>query len=214
MPLAIPTEQDELPIDQNPAAPKPSAQVVNDASQKLDSVYKNIQNEPLIEKIKAREEKLEALLGIETVEDDLKDAEREEKGEPDLERVRADPETTKPQQIALFNELLGYFNALLKTTYGPLGYLVKSNSEEILKLYGVDSDDDFYLKLDRSVIRVSSRRLEQMVIAGGGKRFVGERGLLINDPAETPNNVRVTDEVVSEIISAIKEKVAELQDSS
>ena len=109
----------------------------------------------------------------------------------------------------MLSALLGCFQKLIHVEYGPLGYLVKSDSESIIRLYGVDTDEDFYAMAEGSRIRISSPKLEQMVAVGGGRRFIGEEGLIANDPAETPMNARLSDEAIEEIIGSIKRRLEE-----
>ncbi len=203
--MTLATEPENLEPTNVPGLPKPTDQVVNPSSLKIDEVYKNIESEPLINKIKRLEVQLSGILGIESMEVDMSQ-----------QKISADKFSTEDDKNAaikkLYRDILDCFNDLLKTPYGSLGYLVKSDSESIVKLYGVDSDDDYYLKLRGSVIRVSSKRLERMVVAGGGRRFIGERGLTIHDPAETTGNMKVADHVIHEIIYAIHEKLEELTD--
>lgn len=203
--MTLATEPENLtPENSRADLPPPTTQVVNPPSFKIDNIYRNIENEPLIKKVKSEEIRLEELLGIDSVDIDLEEA---EKGQQDpSEPKKGTPEWNASVEKS-FKTLLDDFNKLLKTAYGPLGYLVMSDSESIVKLYGVDSDDDYYLYLRSSIIRVSSKRLEKMVVGGGGRRFIGERGLTIHDPAEITGNMKVADHVINEIISSIRRRL-------
>ncbi|MCL5430234.1 MAG: hypothetical protein M1504_02010 [Candidatus Marsarchaeota archaeon] len=192
---------------------KPNAKVVNPANLKVEDIYKNIQDETTIGRIKELEEQLERLRGIHTVEDDIKEMESEDEDanskEPKLDK--AGSTNIKGDETEILSNLLTAFNKLLKSRYGPLGYLVMSDSETIKRLYDIDTDEDFYLGLEQSVIRVSSRRLERMVAGGGGKRWIGERSILIHDPDEVQQNARTTERVVMEIIESIQEQLSQLR---
>lgn len=206
--VGLPNINDPVQADPNDLPP-PVAMVKNPASGKIERIYKNIENEPLIEKIKRLEEKLESLMGDYSVEADLENI-REDK--PIL-KSQMNKEEVRKGDIVLLKDLLESFGRLLKTEYGVIGYLVRSNSEDILKLYGVDSDEDYYyhLKTQGSTIRISSKLVEGAVAAGGGRRWLGESGLLLNNPAETPNNIKVADRVIDEIIASIKTKLIKLE---
>ena len=173
------------PFAKTPEGVKPVKKVVNPSSQKIEKIYRNIEDEPLIDKIKALESKLLAV----------------HPDSNDLDYTDADKQ--------MLSALLNYFQKLVRVKYGPLGYLVKSDSESIIRLYGVDTDEDFYAMVEGSRIRISSPKLEQMIAAGGGRRFIGEEGLIANDPAETPMNARLSDEAIEEIIGSIKRRLGE-----
>lgn len=194
---------------QNPTAsgamPAPTAQVRNPADERIYNLYKNIENLPLLIKIKKLEERLQILLGISSVELDIEEMEDPQASN----KQKPSPEQAKSEHVDVLRELLDDFKELLNTPYGSLGYLVQSDSEAILKMYGVDTDEDYYLKLKQSIILVSNRKLEEMIVAGGGKRWMGE-GNLLYDPAEISRNLKVTDHAVNEIISSITAKLAEL----
>ncbi|MGI0100400.1 MAG: hypothetical protein ACREBH_01600 [Candidatus Micrarchaeaceae archaeon] len=187
------------------------AQITNPSSGKLEDIYRNIENEPLISKIKALEEKLEVLNGEESVELDFEEAENPN-AEDNVQKLS--PEQKDVAKKEVLNELLGNFKDLLKTPYGPLGYLVKSESEQILKLYGVDTDQEFSSMIEGTKILITSPKdkrffnVEKMVAAGGGKRWLGEAGVALNDPAETQQNERLSDEAIQDIISSIEEKLS------
>ena len=170
-----------LPDIKNPKiAANPVAQVVNPSSKKIENIYRNIEDEPLINKIKNLE--VELLKLHPNTDDDYSDGAK-----------------------AILKQLFPDFEKLMKVKYGPLGYLVKSDSETIIHLYGVDTDEDYYEMVDGSRIRISSEQLEKMVVAGGGKRFIGEEGLIANDPAETPRNAKLTADAVRMIMDSIKQ---------
>ncbi|MCW6160124.1 MAG: hypothetical protein LVQ95_03500 [Candidatus Micrarchaeales archaeon] len=171
------------PLARTPEGVKPVKKVVNPSSKKIERIYRNIEDEPLINKIKALESKLLA-------------------AHPDSSNLDY---TDAGKQM--LSSLLSCFQRLIRVEYGPLGYLVKSDSESIIRLYGVDTDEDFYAMVEGSRIRISSPKLEQMVVAGGGRRFIGEYGLIANDPAETPANARLSDEAIEEIIESIKKRL-------
>jgi hypothetical protein len=177
----------------------------------ITAIHKNIQNEPLIGRIKVLEARLLEMRpgGNETVTRDI-----EEIGnglENRLEEKHAVDGTRKKE---ILERLLRLFKELLKTRYGPLGYIVSTTASDIEKLYGVDTDRDFYF-MDGSSIRIPNRKLDPAVDAGGGRRLgmFGERGLILYDPSETPLNVRITDHAVQEIIDAIQKKLEKLPDS-
>ncbi len=104
----------------------------------------------------------------------------------------------------ILRELLQYFAELLKVSYGPIGYLTMSDGESTRHLYNVDTDIDYYAMVDGARIRISSKRLEGMVFAAGGKRLpLIEEGEMIDDPAETPSNKKFADEAIKEIMDSI-----------
>ncbi|MCL4374076.1 MAG: hypothetical protein M1360_04205 [Candidatus Marsarchaeota archaeon] len=206
--IYIPTEPE--PVIKNPNVP-PVAQVENPSSGKLENIYKNIENDPLINKIKTLEEKLEVLNGEQSVELDFEEAEN-----PDIKDSiqKLNNEQKKTAKIEILNELLNDFNELLKIPYGSIGYLVRSDPEQIIKLYGVDTDRDFSAMIEGNKIRITSPQnkrffnVEKMVSAGGGKRWMGEGGVTISDPAETPSNEKSSDEALYEIIASIEKKLS------
>ncbi len=201
------------PVAKEPGVP-PVAQITNTSTGKLENIYKNIEHEPLINKIKALEVKLEILNGEQSVELDFEEAEN-----PDLQDSvqKLSPEQKDAAKNETLNELLGDFRELLKNPYGSLGYLVKSEPEEILKLYGVDTNREFSVMIEGSKIRITSPygkryfNIERMVAAGGGKRFIGEAGVTISDPAETQQNEKLSDEAIREIIAAIEKKLSKIR---
>ena len=174
----------------------------------ITAIHKNIQNEPLIKEIKALEVKLLAARGKEreTVMEDI-----EEIRDKLLNRPEEKHTLDKSQEKGILEQLLQLFKELLKTRYGPLGYIVSTTTSDIEKLYGVDTDQDFYF-LDGSSIRIPNRKLDPAVDAGGGRRLgmFGERGLILYDPSETPLNARITDHAVQEIMDAIQKRLAKL----
>ncbi len=201
---------EDEPVAKKPGVP-PAARVSNPSSGKLDSIYKNIENEPLINKIKALEEKLEILSGEESVELDIEEAEN-----PNMEIVnKLKPEQTAAAEKEILNVLLNDFVELLKTKYGPLGYLVKSESEQILKLYGVDTDKAFFSMIEGSKMMITSPKgkqffdVEKMAVAGGGKRWLGEAGVTLSNPAETQANEKLSDDAIREIITAIRKRLSD-----
>lgn len=174
-------------------------------------VYRNIENEPLIDKIKALEDKLEALTGNLSEDEAAAEMEKEiETGKPvPIERRRQNANDIGEVREIL-NELLKDFEELLKTPYGALGYLVKSNSEDILKLYGVDTDREFWTLRGGSAIRLPNAKVrfavDKLTLAGG-RRWGPLRGLLVSNPQELPENAKTTDEAIKEIIESIKNKL-------
>jgi hypothetical protein len=146
-------------------------------------VYKNIEDEVLVKKIQALESKLTS-----------------------SHTDKDEAYTTVEKRI--LKSLLKDFNTLIKTPYGSLSYLVETTSEDIIKLYGVDTDRDFYSMRQGGNIRVANPTLDKMVGAGGNRRFVGEAGLVISDPAESSANAKITNAAIQKIIDAIKEKLA------
>lgn len=174
-------------------------------------IYRNIENEPLINKIKALEEKLVSLTGDLTAREALKETEEEiETGKP-VPMQKPQTARLSEEERKIYEELLDDFNELLKVPYGPLGYLVKSTSEDIIKFYGVDTDRDFWTLRGGSAIRLINKKApfatDKMAIAGG-RRWAPYRGLLISDPEEMPENIKQTDEAIQEIVAAIKKKLA------
>ena len=144
-------------------------------------IYRNIENEPLVWKIKDLEAKLP---------DDF----AHQKG------------TAEPEREVL-KRLLDAFRQLLEAKYGSLGYLVSTSSENIMHKYGVDTDEDFCYLRGGSSILVKSRVLRRMIVGGGGRVWMGERGLLISDPEENPVNMRMTDDAIKRIITAIEKRL-------
>ncbi len=189
----------------------PGVEAVNPSSRNIDMIFRNIENEPLIKRIKALEEKLEALLGKRSVEVDLEGMASGYEKKPDINNKERGTKKSLEDEVSVFKELLDDFNELLETPYGSLGYLVKSNSEDILKIYGVDTDEDYYVQLEGSTIRISSERLEKAVRVGA-RRFIGEEGSLLKNPAETKENMKVADHAIHEIIYAIHEKLEKLDE--
>ncbi len=178
-------------------------------------VYRNIENEPLIGRIKALEDKLEALMGDLSEDEAAREMEEEIKtGKPVPAGPKRENANNTGEEKHILNELLKDFEELLKTTYGPLGYLVKSDSEDVLKLYGVDTDREFWTLRGGSAIRVPSAKgwlqfsADTLAVAGG-RRWIGLRGLMVSNPQELPENARTTDDVIKEIIEAIKTKLKE-----
>lgn len=200
------------PKKSNSYAPKPSVEIVDPLSSQTDRIYRNIETAPLIDKIKKLEIELEEFLGEESVEIDELDPKGKEK--KDLPKPTTEA-GEKEVMEKLLNDLLDCFNKLLKIPYGALGYMVGSDSESVVKLYGVDSDDDYYMKLDRSTVNVGSKRLEGMVAAGGGKNVFGieSNDIAIQDPMETPNNMKVANQLVNEIIQGIRDKLDEANEA-
>ena len=139
----------------------------------------------------------------------------EETENPDIEKnmLKLSQNEKDTAEKGILNELLNDFKELLKTPYGPLGYLVMSEPEQIIKLYGVDTDKGFFAMVEGSRIRITSPKderffnLEKMIIAGGGKRWFGEAGAVLNDPAETQSNKKLSDTAICEIIESIKKKL-------
>lgn len=202
--MTLATEPDEL-NPELPGTPEPDARIINPSSGKIESIYRNIVDEPLLGEIKGLEERLKELDNDYTVE---KDVERVAEG---LGDAQAGPDGVDTKYSGYGREealrgLLDCFNRLLKTPYGAIGYLVGTDSESIVKLYGVDTDMDFYAMVHGSRIRISSRRLERAV-AVSGRRWIGERGLILHNPAETPLNERLAEDAINEIIAAIQSKL-------
>ncbi len=169
----------------------------------VSRVNRNIENEPLVRKIKALEQKLiEAMGDKESVMEDLKEEQDKLDGKKEGKHVE-----DVGLERKILEELMDDFTELLKTKYGALGYLVQSTSADIEKLYGIDTDREYYCMIDGSRIRIPNAKLDPMVAAGSGRRWIGERGLIIDNPAETPANAKITDNVVNEIIDAIQKKL-------
>jgi len=193
------------------SAPRPSAKIADPLTSLTDNIYKNVENGPLVSRIKTLEVRLDELLGVESIEVDQLDPEGKRKGVP-----KATTEEGKKEAMeGLLNELLDCFMQLLKSPYGALAYLVESDSESIIKLYDVDSYDDYYVKLQGSTINVGSRELEGMVAGAGGERLFGveTNDIAIKDPSETPGNMEVANRIVGEIVESIKEKLEEADET-
>ena len=183
----------------------PVANIENPSSGKLESIYKNIENEPLIKEIKSNEEKLEVITNIQSVELDIKEEE-----DPTLEKLsKLSKEQKEDMKKTLLNKLKNDFEKLLKIPYGSLGYLVMSESEQILKLYGVNTENNFFDMVEGSKIRITSPKdkkgfnIEKMIVASGGKRWLGETGTVLSDPAETKQNEQLSDDAIKKIIVSI-----------
>ncbi len=192
-------------------APKPSALIVDPVSSQTDKLYKNIEDAPLIDKIRALEVRLDELVGIESIEVDELDPDGKQKSKTAKTSTEAEKEAATKK---LLNELLACFAQLVKSPYGALSYLVKTDSESMIKLYGVDSYDDYYLKLQGSEIKVGSKKLENMVAAVGGERLLGveSNDIAIQDPGETQGNAVIADHIINEIIRSIEGKLEELSE--
>ena len=145
------------------------------------TIYKNIEKEPLVHKIKDLEAKLPGNLAKEK-------------------------EITEAQK-GILEQLLDLFKELLNAKYGPLGYLVTTASEDIVHLYGVDTDEDFCYLHGGSAIKVNNKRNDRAVMGGGGRKWMWNRTLMISDPEENQINMRMTDEAISEIIAAIEKRL-------
>ena len=171
----------------------------------ITKINRNIEDEPLIKRIKALELKLlDAMGSRESVAEDIEEAQGN--GRSKGQRREED----RAAEAAALRDLLEAFEELLKTKYGSLGYLVSSTSADIESLYGIDTDLEYYCLVDGSRIRVPNQRLDGMISAGGGRRWMGERSMIIDNPAETQANMRVTDHAVSQIIAAIRKKLGKL----
>ncbi len=180
-------------------------------------IYKNIKirKEPLVDKIKALEERLEALAGELSENEANRELEEEiETGKPvPIKRSTQYTENWEKEKPIL-EELLKDFRGLLKTPYGALGYLVKSDAEDILKLYGVDTEREFWMLKGGSAIRIPSGKgllgiSADKLAASGGRRWAPFRGLLVSNPQELPENAKTTDDAVKDIIEAIKSRLEE-----
>ena len=197
--MILPTDQPI--ISKDPRVP-PAAQVTNPSSGKLENIYRNIDNEPLIKQIKELEVRYDELENVQSMERDEVEME-EQQGS-----TNADISINKENERQLLSSLLDKFTKLLKSPYGPIGYLVSTDSESIIKLYGVDTDEDYTDMVEGNRIRVSSQVLEKAIAAGGGRRFIGERGLILDNPAQTPANAKLSANAIGEIIQSIKRKLA------
>ena len=62
-----------------------------------------------------------------------------------------------------------------------------------------------------STIRIPNPMLDGMVAAGGGKRWMGERGSIIYDPSETDGNEKIASEAIRRILSRIGSRKTALQ---
>jgi hypothetical protein len=182
---------------------EPSAYGISPDSNKLKALYKNIEDDKLIKAIKTLEQKI---LDIENVPSVDQDIERiaEQLGDGD-KKERRSGDTGRG---GILKMLLQDFVELLKVPYGSIGYLIMSDGESIKHLYGVDTNSDFYAMVDGTRLRISSWRLERMNVAGGGKRFLGEEGAMLDNPAETPGNERLADDAINEIIDSIRDMLS------
>jgi hypothetical protein len=147
----------------------------------VNKIYKNIEDEPLVRKIKDLEKQL-----------------------PDN---FAKKNSLADNEKQILGELLADFKQLLNVKYGPLGYLVSTSAEDIIHLYGVDTEEDFIFLEGGSSLRVPNPILDRMA-GTDNRRWVPARGLLVADPAENPQNMKVTDDAINEIINAIESKLS------
>ena len=195
--------------DQPDRLPKPAGYAIDPSTGGRDSLYRNIEDNAFIKKIKALEERLLELEDVPSVEEDI-EQEAEELGDVKSEASSTGQAPGGSEEREILEELLEDFGQLLKVPYGPIGYLVKSDSESIRHLYGIDTDADYYSMVDGTRIRISSSRLEHMVKAGGGKRLPwgGEEGAMLDDPAETPANESLAEDAVNSIIASIQDKLS------
>lgn len=174
----------------------------------INKVNRNIENAPLIKDIKNLELRLlDAMKSNDSVMNDILEIEDE------IDGKHADVhKEDKNLQKQILQELLGDFRELLETKYGALGYLVSSTSADIEKLYGIDTDREYYCMVDGSRIRVPNRNLDSAIERGGGRRWLGERSLIISNPSESTANAKITDHAVNEIIDAIQKKLHKLSE--
>lgn len=174
----------------------------------IGKVNRNIENEPLIKDIKALElVLLDAMKSNDSVMEDIREIEEGLDG-----KSEDGHKEDKDLQKKILVELLDDFRELLKTKYGALGYLVSSTSADIERLYGIDTDREYYCMVDGSRIRVPNRVLDGAVESGGGRRWLGERSLIIDNPSKTAANAKITDHAVNEIIGAIQKKLRKLSE--
>jgi hypothetical protein len=181
-------------------------------TQSPNDMHKNIEDQKLLNEIFLLEKQLHSVRASESesIKEELGDLKAEifrKKSEEGLNRVLS----AKKEEIALLDNLSGKFNALLNTRYGPISYLVSSTSASIEGLYHLDEDEDFYRMLG-SAIRAPNPMLDGMVAAGGGKRWIGERGSIIYDPSETDGNEKIASEAIRRILSRISSRKTALQD--
>lgn len=176
-----------------------------DRTDPVTAIYGNIENEPLVRKIKDEELKLLKALGYESVMEDIEEAVDEANG-----MAFQKPKEEKEVQKAMFESLLRDFRSLLGTKYGALGYLVSSDSESIKKLYGIDTDVEFCCRLGQSRIKVPNPAIDSVVAAGGGRQWgnLDGRKIIIQDPKETDSDAKTTEQLVNDIIAAIKKRLA------
>ncbi len=173
----------------------------------ITAIHKNIQNEPLIKEIKVLEIKLlEARGNADSVMEDIREEEEKFLNKSEEKHI-----ADKSKEKGILEQLLQRLKELLKTRYGPLGYIVSTTSGDIEKLYGVDTDQDFYF-MDGSSIRIPNSKLDPAISAGGSRRLamLGERGLMLYDPSETPLNARMTQHAVQEIADSIQKRLEKL----
>ncbi|HVA82821.1 MAG TPA: hypothetical protein VNF06_01520 [Candidatus Aquilonibacter sp.] len=113
---------------------------------------------------------------------------------------------TEQEKIKL-KELLGLFEKLVKTPYGALNYIIQTEAENIKTLYDVNTGIDFTTDIDEVKVHVPNPKLDSMVEAGGGRRWMilGEAGEEVDSPKEDAKNAKVTDEAIEEIIDSIKD---------
>ncbi len=187
--------------------PDPVAYGKDPDSLKLKGLYKNIEDNKLIKSIKAIEQQLLDAENKPSVSEDIEEV-AEELGDakPSLHKTGSGNGIGKKN---LLMKLLKDFEELLTVPYGAIGYLVMSDSESIRHLYGVDASTDFYAMVDDTRIRISSERLGKMIIAGGGKMFLGEGGEILDDPAETSSNEKLADDAINGIIRSIRDMLSD-----
>ncbi len=180
-------------------------------TQSPDNVNKNIENQVLLNAIFLLEKQLRSVRNSESesIKDELGDLKAEilrEKREEGMSKVLS----AKKEEIKILDNLSEKFNELLNTKYGPISYLVTSTSASIEGLYHLDEDEDFYRMLG-STIRAPNPMLDGMVAAGGGKRWIGERGSIIYNPSETAGNEKIASEAIRRVLSSISSRKATIQ---
>ncbi|HVA82653.1 MAG TPA: hypothetical protein VNF06_00625 [Candidatus Aquilonibacter sp.] len=145
----------------------------------IKRLHKNLEEEPLVKKIKHIEGKLLVRRG-----DYFKDYTMEEKVQ--------------------LKELLKLFEELLQTKYGALNYILKTMPNEIEALYNVNTSIDFTVDLDEVRMRIPNPVLDGAIAAGGWRSLIGEEPKKVYSPEEDARNEKITDKAIEEIVESIK----------
>ncbi|MDE1827652.1 MAG: hypothetical protein KGH65_00620 [Candidatus Micrarchaeota archaeon] len=148
-------------------------------SEAVKRLHKNLEEEPLVKRIKQIEKGLLVRRG-----DYFKDYTGDEKRQ--------------------LRELLKLFEELLQTKYGALNYILKTMPNEIEALYKVNTSIDFTVDLDEVRMRIPNPVLDGAIAAGGGRGIVGEEHKKVYSPEEDKRNEKVTDKAIEEIVESIK----------
>lgn len=100
------------------------------------------------------------------------------------------------KDVLLMKELATAFEALSKLKEGPLAYLDITTTEEMIHLYDVDTEDEFeHLQTEEVGLTGATNPNNYAIIPLDIKLKIIKR---------TPNNIKIADAIVSEIIAALK----------